>query len=246
MMDAGARLGVLYDITKRLATFEQLDELLAFATRRLREAFGAEGASILLYDSTRREFRFPVVSEDPRDSTTAPALKEFRFPADRGVAGWVLTQGQPAVVGNVHADPRFFSGVDTATGMTTRAIIAAPMRSPRGTIGVVEVINPSDAPVDADGEFLDALASEIAVAYEKAELYGRLRDDLVATRRLGMLAAAGLVGFGALFFGAGVANVMARALPWHTALARPGAAVGLLAVALGVAVFRLARRARRS
>ena len=74
MTSSAARLQFLYDLSRRLATFEDLDELLRHATRGIRELFAAEASSILLLDSSLRELRFPVASLDESK------LTDCRFP----------------------------------------------------------------------------------------------------------------------------------------------------------------------
>src|SRR6185436_16196973 len=134
----------------------------------------------------------------------AARLAELRFPADQGVAGWVLSHGEAVVVPDVGNDPRFYRGIDKATGGTTQTLMAAPLRTEGPSIGVVEVMNPRAGSAGAeDLEFLDAVASDIAVAYAKAELHDRMREEAVTLRRLTRLV--GMVLLGAGVFVAGFA-----------------------------------------
>ena len=63
MTSPSDRLQVLYDLSRRLATFDDLDALLRDATQAVREVFDAEGTAILLLDASRNELRFPVASQ---------------------------------------------------------------------------------------------------------------------------------------------------------------------------------------
>ena len=47
--------------------------------------------------------------------TAEERLAEIRFPADRGVAGWVLSHNEALRIDDVSKDPRFYQGVDQAT-----------------------------------------------------------------------------------------------------------------------------------
>jgi hypothetical protein len=134
------------------------------------------------------------------------------------------------------------------TDLSTRTILCAPLRSRDGNIGVVEVINPGHEARAEDLQFLETLASDIAVAYEKARLYERLRGEVVGLRQVCGVAggALGLLGIGAA--GGAVYAHVARALPWHELPTRPGMLLGLGCLAagillLGVAAGRLVRRA---
>ena len=63
MIEVSERLRVLYEITRKLATFTDLDDLLRYATRRARELFEAEGCALLLLDPEKNEFYFPIASQ---------------------------------------------------------------------------------------------------------------------------------------------------------------------------------------
>ena len=41
----------------------------------------------------------------------------------------------------VHRDSRFFAGADRTSRTTTRNLIAAPLRSEQGSIGVIQAVN---------------------------------------------------------------------------------------------------------
>src|SRR5207247_2127746 len=159
------RLHLLYEVTRRLATFTDLDELLRYATGRARELLDAEGAAVMLLDPARREFNFGVASQSETHQATSARLLEIRFPAHLGVAGWVLAHDEAAAVPDAQQDPRFYNGVDQLTNITTHAILCAPLRARSGNIGVIGVINPARPPAADDLEFLETLASDIAVAH---------------------------------------------------------------------------------
>ena len=117
------RLHLLYEVTRRLATFTDLDELLRYATGRARELLDAEGAAVMLLDPARREFNFGVASQSETHQATSARLLKIRFPAHLGVAGWVLAHDEAAAVPDAQQDPRFYNGVDQVTNITTRAIL---------------------------------------------------------------------------------------------------------------------------
>ena len=242
MASTTERLDFLCDLSRRLATFEDLDELVRYATRRLRELFTAEGSSILLLDPTGRELRFPVASLAESRTAAAAVLSDMHFPADRGIAGWVLAHGEPMVIADVTKDARFYGGVDKATGITTRTVLAAPLRAASGAIGVVEVINPENGLVTPeDAKFLDALASHIAIAYEKADLHRRLRQEVISLRQIARLAGFGACAIGVLLVGSAIFATLAWALPWGTLPTRPPFIAGVLTVLGGGALLRAAR-----
>lgn len=244
-MTAGTseRLRLLYDLSRRLATFSELDDVLRHATSGLRRLFDAEGAAVLIHDPSSGELRFPIASQREGSEAEERELAEIRFPADQGIAGWVLAKGEAVAVPDVANDPRFYRGVDKATGATTQTLLAAPLRTEGPSIGVVEVMNPAAGQIAGeDLEFLDAVASDIAVAYAKAELHARMREEAATLRRLTRVVGVSLVVAGVLVTGWTVFATLARALPLTSALTSPALVAGVLAVAGGVAVVTAARR----
>jgi GAF domain-containing protein len=247
MATTAERFQLLHELSRRLATFADLDELVRYATRAVRDIFAAEGSAILLLDANGREFRFPVSSMTESRHAVGDVLRELRFPANEGIAGRVLADGEPIAVNDVRQDPKFYPGVDRHTGLTTHAILAAPLRTERGSIGVIEVINPtSGAFTPDDAKFLDVVASDVAVAYEKADLHAELRKEVVSLRQLARLVAACLIVGGVLAMGGAALTQLAYALPVGGLLGRPAFVGGVLLFVAGLALLRAARRRARS
>ncbi|HXZ88328.1 MAG TPA: sigma 54-interacting transcriptional regulator [Candidatus Binataceae bacterium] len=171
------RLKLLYKLGCAFATRIELDELIPFVITRCRDALEAEGASVLLLDRERNEFYFPYVSG--QNPAVVEKLPHLRFPADLGIAGTVLKGGRPIRVDDAQRDDRLYHGVDRITGLVTRNLLAAPLTSHQGTIGVIEVVNcHQGAPIaDDDLLFLEALSGSIAIAIENARLYEQVRES---------------------------------------------------------------------
>ena len=238
MSGATQTLHVLADLSRSLATYTDLDALVRYATERVRALFGAEGCALLLLDAERREFRFPVASQGPAGSASAAAMADVRFPADRGIAGWVLTHDESALVPDVTRDPRFYDAVDRQTAMQTRALLCAPLRTGNGNIGVLEVVNPAPGHLErSDLEFLDILASEIGVAYEKAALHRALEREVIDLRSFCRRAGTALSALGVVLALASTFYHRARVLPWAELPGRRGVLLGLLCVAVGVVLL---------
>jgi len=236
------RLQLLHDVARSVTTFTDLDPLLRFATRRVRELLESEGCAVLLLDEDRRRLFFPVASQANSRDQTSDVLAEISFPAHVGVAGWVLQQDRPALVDDAPSDVRFYPGIDQATGITTRAILCVPLRIRSGNIGVIEVINPLRNPFTADDlTFLEVIAADIAVACEKARLYDRLRRETLGLRQVCRFAGFALMAAG-LFFGLGTLRVgLAWALPLGELAMRPAMLICVALLAAGGALIGVAR-----
>jgi GAF domain-containing protein len=236
--DASKQLHLLADIGRSLATFIKIDDLVQYATRRTRELFDAEGCALLILDRDRGEFRFPVASQRDAGAVSAAELAEVRFPADQGIAGWVLAHDEATMVADTAKDPRFYDAVDRRTAMHTRSLLCAPLRTRGGNIGVIEVVNPSDERLDAgDLEFLDILASEIGVAYEKAALYRELEREVIDLRRFLRAAGVVLAAIGVMLAIGAAFYHRARVLPWSELPNERGILLGVVCTAIGAGLF---------
>jgi len=242
MPTAADRLHLLYEVSRRLTSLDDLDELMRYSTQRTRELFDADGCALLFLDRERGELYFPVASQSAAQRVAEERLTEVRVPRDRGIAGWVLARDEAVRVDDVASDPRFYSGVDQATKMTTRSVLCAPLRSPSGNIGVIEVVNPAPgALTQEDVEFLEALAADIAVAHERALLYARLRGEVTNLRQACRRVGAGLALVGLVVGAGGIVGHLAWALPLAELPGRPGVLGGGMAVAVGVFLLAIGR-----
>jgi GAF domain-containing protein len=102
----------------------------------VRAVFGARATSLALHDEAAGELVFAAVSGEGSED-----LPGRRFPASQGVAGWVLTTGQPLTIEDVTQDARFAAGFARSTGYVPKGIMAAPLLGPDGPLGVISVLD---------------------------------------------------------------------------------------------------------
>lgn len=170
------RLSLLFDLTRMFSEQIELDELLPLVMEKTKEALRAENCSLLLLDETRQQLFFPVISDI--DPEVGEQLKEVSFPADRGIAGWVVQHGKSTLVPDVGKDERFYPDVDRRTGVRTRDLLYAPLRTRYGVIGVISLRNKLTGVFDVDDlNFLDALIGPVAIAIENARLYLQVKQS---------------------------------------------------------------------
>jgi len=142
----------------------------------------SDEASVLVRDGDEGDLRFLSAI-----GKVAEQLIDVKVPAGKGIAGFVLSSGQPMAVSNVVEDSTFYAEIDKATGYSTEMILATPLRHDGDTIGVLEYINRRGDPpytpftpdeMDRAGRFADAIAS-LVYAYESAKLLRDLGDKIV-------------------------------------------------------------------
>jgi transcriptional regulator with GAF, ATPase, and Fis domain len=96
----------------------------------------------------------------------------------------VFLSGRAKHVRDTATDTQFYDRIDAKTGISTREILAAPLRGKHGAIGVLEVINPlNGARFDADDlAFLEAIAGSVSVALDNARMHAELKAREEALR----------------------------------------------------------------
>ncbi|HYD46988.1 MAG TPA: GAF domain-containing protein, partial [Terriglobales bacterium] len=191
------RLHFLYQLNRGLTAFSDLQSLVQFAAQRTRELFRADGCAVIMLDRERNELYFPVVSDT--DRSTEVKLGHLRFPADQGIAGWVMQHDLGAIVADTKTDPRFYRGIDQKTEMQTRALLCAPLRTTTGNIGVIELVNPSaELMGEGDLQFLETIAGDLAIACERTQLVENLRGEVTNLRQAFRAAGLAVAGLGAI------------------------------------------------
>ena len=188
MSDADTRLrdavaaGVLADDATHAA-------LLGSIVQVARAIFHARAASVLLLDEAAGELVFEAVVGEGEDS-----LVGQRFPASKGIAGWVLNTRQPLVITDVTSDPRFSADTAASTGYVPKGIMAVPLLHGEEALGVLEVLDrPADArfsieEVDLLGLFGIQAAAALALIRRARLAAAALRDEGGDLRALGQIA----------------------------------------------------------
>ena len=115
---------------------ESFRALLSAIVEVARAIFGAKASSILLLDPEADELVFEAVVGEGEES-----LLGVRFPAGKGIAGWVLATRTPLVIEDVRTDPRFASDVAEDTGYVPSGLMAAPLLHDEDSLGVLEVLD---------------------------------------------------------------------------------------------------------
>jgi GAF domain-containing protein len=148
-----------------------------------RAIFSARASSILLFDEEANELEFAAIAGEGSDS-----LIGRRFPADAGVAGWVLSAGEPLVIEDVHKDQRFAAEVAESTGFVPNGLMAVPLLADDRAVGVMEVLDrPQKAAFSAaEMDLLSLFANQAAIALDLVQRARRAKavmdrgDDRVA------------------------------------------------------------------
>jgi GAF domain-containing protein len=137
--------------------------LLQSVVETARAIFSARAASIFLLDESTGELVFEAVAGEGGEE-----LLGRRFPADTGIAGWVLATRQPLVVDDVADDPRFARDAAESTGYVPKGLMSVPLLHDEHALGVLSVLDRAqDTPFTlAEMDLLGRFANQAAIALE--------------------------------------------------------------------------------
>uniref|UniRef100_A0A8C7YSW7 Phosphodiesterase n=1 Tax=Oryzias sinensis TaxID=183150 RepID=A0A8C7YSW7_9TELE len=105
--------------------------------------------------------------------------KEFRIPADQGIAGHVATTGQILNIKDAYSHPLFYRGVDDSTGFRTRNILCFPIKDENDeVIGVAELVNKMNGPWfnRFDEDLATAFSIYCGISIAHSLLYKRVHE----------------------------------------------------------------------
>jgi two-component system phosphate regulon sensor histidine kinase PhoR len=168
-----AKMSALMEASIVINSTRNLKQLLKIIMQSAEKVMQAEASSVFLIDSEKNELYFEVAT-GPKEEE----VKKIRLKMGEGVAGWVAYTGESLLVPDVSKDPRFAKRVDEQTHFITRSIICVPLKVRNQTIGVVQVLNKIGGGTFTKTEikFLEALASQAAIAIENTNLYEHLEE----------------------------------------------------------------------
>jgi adenylate cyclase len=160
---------LLLQITRRMAAFETLDDVLNALVEMITGELTTERSSLFLNDPATNEL-FSRVAQ-------GHSTREIRILNTSGIAGHVFTTGEPLISHEPYTDPRFNSAIDEQTGFITRNIVCVPIRTLKGEIiGVAQSLNKRKGDfTQHDLELLAAMTTQGTVALQGAVYIERMK-----------------------------------------------------------------------
>jgi signal transduction protein with GAF and PtsI domain len=142
--------------------------LLEMIVATAAHVISAQAASLFLIDEASQELVFEVALGQKGE-----AVKKFRVPLGKGIAGLVAVTGQPMAVSNVQEDPRHATDIAKSVGYQPKSILCVPLYYEDQVIGVLELLDKVGAPSfsAADTAALGLFANQAAVAIEQSRAY---------------------------------------------------------------------------
>ncbi len=182
------RLATLNAISAAAGSSLDLDTVLHQVLRLTCQALDAAEGSILMREPDTGNMFFALASA--ADDPARESLRGQYLQPGQGIAGWVAQHGQAVHVNDVHQDPRWYDGIDAATGFETHSLCCAPLQHAGEITGAIEIVNKRRGTFSSDDlGLLEAVASIAAVALENARLYTATRaraDELALLNEIGL------------------------------------------------------------
>ncbi|XP_069003916.1 cGMP-dependent 3',5'-cyclic phosphodiesterase isoform X1 [Embiotoca jacksoni] len=166
----------LLQVAKNLFThLDDVSVLLQEIIVEARNLSDAEICSVFLLDRVSHE----LVAKVFDGGVVSDEEKEFRIPADQGIAGHVATTGQILNIKDAYSHPLFYRGVDDSTGFKTRNILCFPIKDENDeVIGVAELVNKMNGPWfnRFDEDLATAFSIYCGISIAHSLLYKRVHE----------------------------------------------------------------------
>ncbi|HEY3432512.1 MAG TPA: GAF domain-containing protein [Rhodocyclaceae bacterium] len=160
---------LLLEVTRRMAGYETLDEVLQALVEMTTQELNAERGSLFLNDPDSNELYSRVAQGNIQ--------REIRLLNNSGIAGYVFTTGEALIIQDAYSDDRFNRSIDEQTGFTTRNILCVPIKTVKGeVIGVAQTLNKRTGKFSRqDLNLLEAMTSQGTLALQSAQFIERMK-----------------------------------------------------------------------
>ena len=162
-------LELLLEVTRRMAGYGTLDQVLQALVEMTTTELNAERGSLFLNDPDTNELYSRVAQGNIQ--------REIRILNTSGIAGYVYTAGEALIIADAYADDRFNRSIDEQTGFQTRNILCVPIKTVKGeVIGVAQTLNKRSGKFTKhDLNLLEAMTSQGTLALQSAQFIERMQ-----------------------------------------------------------------------
>ncbi len=176
-----ALLSILTEVSASL----DLDRALSRTLFLLNETIGAEQGTIMLLhpEDNLLHYRAGYGYASGTDGVGGGSGRATTLKVGEGLAGWVVKNRKPALVGDLTLDPRW--KVNPNASQQHRSAIVAPLMVGEDVIGAIMVFSRAVNFFGEDNlEMVQAIGNQVAISINNARLYELIRDQ---AERLGAM-----------------------------------------------------------
>jgi sigma-B regulation protein RsbU (phosphoserine phosphatase) len=163
------RLRTLVEASKLINSSIEPDALFGSILTVARNELHVERGTLYFVDDERNEIWTKIAGE---------LALQIRLPIGKGLAGTVAKTGEPVILHDAYADPRFDRSHDDRTGYRTRSMLCVAIRNrEQKIVGVLQLLNKTNGAFGPrDLEFLNGISDHMAIAMENATLHIELLE----------------------------------------------------------------------
>jgi len=173
-----ARFQILSEVIQQITSILDISELLVQVVRLIQQSFNFYHVGIGLVEGDEVVYRVGAGAlwDNPHFQFKPGRLKI----GSEGISGWVARSGQPALVPDVHQDPRYV----WMEGSLAHSELIVPICTQGQVIGVLDAQSQElDGFGPADLELMQAIASQTGIAIENARLFAETQRLLKETEQ---------------------------------------------------------------
>ena len=160
----------LVKIGRSITAVTDIDVLLKVIAEETKIAIQADRCTVFMLDKEKNELWSKVA--------LGLGSQEIRFPADKGLAGYVVKTGEPLNIPDAYNDSRFNPDIDKETGYRTKTILCMPIKNNnQEIIGAFQVLNKLGGVfTKGDEDLLVAIGGSASIALENAQLFEQQKE----------------------------------------------------------------------
>jgi len=166
-LNSSEQLTTLFALGREVTSVLDLEELLAKIPQLIARLTHFTAFGLYLLDEKNHELRIAYSVGYPEETARAMRMK-----VGQGLVGAAVAEGQPLLVNDVHADPRYFDAVPG-----TNSELVVPLRRKGRVIGALNLLSDTAGQFTEDDEaILRQFAAHVAVGIENARLFEHERE----------------------------------------------------------------------
>ncbi|MCK6548568.1 sensor domain-containing diguanylate cyclase [Myxococcota bacterium] len=178
----GEHVMLFNEIAKALTSTLEPHEVLRVIVQQISTIVRPTSWSLILQDEQTGELYFEIAVGPGTER-----LRGLRMAPDEGIAGTAFSTGEAQIVTDASASGLHARRVDELTRVTTRNVIALPLRSRGRVLGVLELVNGLDRPMSREAfQSLKAIADYAAIAIENARNFRRVQELTIKDDHTGL------------------------------------------------------------
>ena len=167
------QINALYHMSQGLVASLDPDRLMKDIAEFLHDNFGYYHVQIYAVDPENGDL---IVRQGSGEIGTQRLNQKFTLPAGAGIVGHTAEIGEPFFTNNVDEVIFFIRGLDLPD---TQSEMAIPIKVEDRVVGVLDIQQtPPGYLTQSDLELMTAVADQLAVALQKAQLYNDLQNSL--------------------------------------------------------------------